>query len=415
MAQQEYNVIQSLFGFTPQNVQRQELEAASDRAMELAKLSARTGGAPASLFYGLEGAERAAVRPIFGPSQQAQQAGTLQSIIQQVQGQGVDISSPDGQIVLAQSLSQNPEFLGIATALRQQAAKTGLEQEFKVSQIAENLSKAAKAGSEKLSEQLTTEYTSLLTEEAAGTLVDPAKQSRLKALKTYFREKAPKGVEVKPSAEESEEQKEVGKGAGANYTKVTITDPQASEVKMRAIRELQVLAGQVDTGTFAEAKAKAQALFKDLGVNIGDPTDAQTLRAAIERGVAQSQLEQKGVQTDRDANRYRQAGVLLSNTPAANQYIIDYQIAIDQRTKEKARFFENFRKENKTSVGAEFAWNESIRDKDIFDSPSLSKYKEAFTMRDIAIKVRNGTASQAEKDQLKALMNKFGIKSVKID
>lgn len=127
MAQQEYNIMQSLFGFTPENVQKQALQTASDRAMALTKLSAGQGGSPVSLFYGLEGAERFGARPIFGPSAEQQKAASMQSIIQQVQAQGIDVSTPDGQIALAQELSRNPEFAGIATALRQQAAKTSLE------------------------------------------------------------------------------------------------------------------------------------------------------------------------------------------------------------------------------------------------------------------------------------------------
>lgn len=410
---EQFNVIQSLFGFTPENVQRQEMQAAEDRAMSLAR-SSGAGRLTPALFYGLQSAERFGAAPVFGQSQQAQQAGNLQAIIQQVQSQGVDLATPEGMAALSQQLQTNPQFTGIGVALGQQARKMALETGLKTSQIAENLAKAGKEEKIKLSEQLTTEYTNLLTEEATGALVDPVKKARLSALKTYFKEKAPKGVEVKPSAEESEEQKSVGKGAGENFTQVTITDPRLSAKRLESIRELQVLAGQVATGPFAEVKAKAQSIAKDLGVDLGDPSDAQALRASIERGVAQSQLEQKGVQTDRDANRYRQASVLLSNTPQANQYIIDFQLAVDARIKEKARFFENYRKEKGSSVGAEGAWQEFIGPKDIFDSPSLSKYKDTFDMRELAFKVRAGTAQQADKDRLKQLMRKYGITQVPV-
>jgi hypothetical protein len=213
---------------------------------------------------------------------------------------------------------------------------------------------------------------------------------------------------------ETEEAKAVGKGAGEQFTKVTITDPEASAKKSLAVRELQILAGQVNTGTFTEIKAKAQAFAKEAGFDLGDPTNVQTLRAAIERGVAQTQVEQKGVQTDRDAIRYRTAGVLLTNTPAANQYIVDYQIALDNRVREKASFFEKFREKNNTSVGAERAWQESIKDKDIFDSPTLSKYKDTFKMNDLAKRVRGGQASQTEKAELATLMKQFGLTAIPV-
>lgn len=269
----------------------------------------------------------------------------------------------------------------------------------------------AAAGREKkpsLAERLVELDTKLAT-----TGLTTAEKNERDALERVVKIQAPKEPPGAQALETAESQK-VGAGAGEQFTKVTIADVANSERKMRAVRELQVLAGQVDTGTLADVKSKAQALFKDLGIDIGNPTDVQTLRAAIERGVADSQLEQKGVQTDRDANRYRTASVLLSNTPAANQYIIDYQIALDQRTREKAAFFEKFRDDKKTSVGAERAWNESIKDKDIFDTPSLAKYKDTFKMNDLGKRVKAGTATDAERAELRGLMQQYGVTQIRI-
>jgi len=240
----------------------------------------------------------------------------------------------------------------------------------------------------------------------------PAEENERTALERVVKIQAPKEPGMPPL--ESEEARYIGRGAGEQFTKVTTLDLDAADKRMGSIRELQVLSGQVDTGAFAEVKAKAQSLAKDLGINLGDPTNAQTLRAAIERGVAQSQLEQKGVQTDRDAARYRTASVLLTNTPAANQYIVDYQMVLTERAREKARFFEDFRTRKGTSVGAEGAWQQSIRDKDIFDTPTLSKYKDTFKMNDLAKRVKGGTASQNEKSELAGLMRQYGLTQVKI-
>lgn len=115
------NIVQSLFGFTPQAVQEQMYQAGENRAMRLAQMS-RSPTAAAE-FYGLRAAERVGAAPIFGPSQQVQRAGNLQSIIQGVQASGVDLSQPEGLIELANAVGQNPEFGGIATSLRQEAAK----------------------------------------------------------------------------------------------------------------------------------------------------------------------------------------------------------------------------------------------------------------------------------------------------
>ena len=106
--------------------------------------------------------------------------------------------------------------------------------------------------------------------------------------------------------------------------------------------------------------------------------------------------------------------MLLTNTPAANQYIVDYQMVLTERAREKARFFEDFRTRKGTSVGAEGAWQQSIRDKDIFDTPTLSKYKDTFKMNDLAKRVKGGTASQNEKSELAGLMRQYGLTQVKI-
>jgi uncharacterized protein YnzC (UPF0291/DUF896 family) len=292
-----------------------------------------------------------------------------------------------------------------ARSILDQERRTSAESASKIfQQTAAGTASIAQAGRERRA-SLAERLVELDTLKATRGL-SPAEENERTALERVVKLQAPKEPPG-PGVLETAESKKVGEGAGDQFTKVTITDVNASEQRMRAVRELQVLASQVDTGAFAEVKAKAQSFFKDLGVNIGDPT-------AIERGVAQSQLEQKGVQTDRDATRYRTAGVLLTNTPEANQYIVDYQAALDQRTRDKARFFQDFRARTKSSVGAEAAWGDFIKDKDIFDSPTLSKYRDLFKMNDLAKRVKATTASETERKELAGLMRQYGLKEVKI-
>jgi hypothetical protein len=125
---EQYNVMQTLFGFTPQNVQQSLDQQANQRAMEIAKMGGQGAGS-AGVYYALSGLERAGTRPLLGVSPQVQQATNMQNIIQQVQAGGVDLSSPDGQIALAQELSKYPEFIGMATALRQQASTSSIERQ----------------------------------------------------------------------------------------------------------------------------------------------------------------------------------------------------------------------------------------------------------------------------------------------
>lgn len=120
------NIVQSLFGFTPEFAQQQMYQTGENRAMQLAQMS-RSPTAAAE-FYGLRSAERFGAAPIFGPSQQVQKASDIQSIIQSVQASGVDMAQPEGLIELANAFNRNPQFAGIAMSLRQEANKMTQEQ-----------------------------------------------------------------------------------------------------------------------------------------------------------------------------------------------------------------------------------------------------------------------------------------------
>lgn len=86
---------------------------------------------------------------LFGqvPAAVAQQ-NKVAAIVQQVQSEGVDVSTPEGQIRLAQEFSKYPEFIGMATALRQQAATAAQESALKQAQTAKALAEAKKASTE---------------------------------------------------------------------------------------------------------------------------------------------------------------------------------------------------------------------------------------------------------------------------
>lgn len=87
--------------------------------------------------------------------QQDRKRQVFQQLVQQLGQQGVDISTADGMVQLAQKLSSVPGFEGEALNLRQKAAQmaqqtqtTGLETQLKQSQIAKNVADAQKASRE---------------------------------------------------------------------------------------------------------------------------------------------------------------------------------------------------------------------------------------------------------------------------
>ena len=134
-----------------------------------------------------------------------------------------------------------------------------------------------------------------------------------------------------------------------------------------------------DTGFLTETKAKAASVLAGLGVADAEKyaTDAQKfLQAATERVLA-AQLDQKGVQTNQDAQRIEQAGARMGNTKAANEFILDVARAQAERAIAHDKFYRDWLRdpENKNSLrGAEDAWLESEGNKSIFESPRLKKY-----------------------------------------
>jgi hypothetical protein len=141
-----------------------------------------------------------------------------------------------------------------------------------------------------------------------------------------------------------------------------------------------------DTGFLTETKAKAASVLAGLGVADAEKyaTDAQKfLQAATERVLA-AQLEQKGVQTNQDAQRIEQAGARMGNTKAANEFILDVARAQSERAIAHDKFYRDWLrdpKNNNSLRGAEDAWLESEGDKSIFESPRLKKYGVLATER----------------------------------
>lgn len=149
-----FDVMQSLFGLTPTAVQ-QTLKAESEkRVSDTLNL---LGGNPFAV--GAAAPLRAGERMLTGTAQIAgqvdprmQAAQQLQGIVQSVQQRGVDMSTPEGLIELANELNKVPDFAGFAIGMRQQAAqmqakarRATLEEGKIISETEENIAQAEKA------------------------------------------------------------------------------------------------------------------------------------------------------------------------------------------------------------------------------------------------------------------------------
>ena len=131
-----------------------------------------------------------------------------------------------------------------------------------------------------------------------------------------------------------------------------------------------------DTGFGTETIAAGAKVLGALGVQKAEDfaTNAQTFLASANAAVLQKQLEQKGPQTEYDAQRITSIGAQLGNTKEANRFVLNVAKAQLQRDIEQRKFYTEWRKTNKTFEGAEDAWYAGAGGKSLFESPALKKY-----------------------------------------
>jgi hypothetical protein len=160
---------------------------------------------------------------------------------------------------------------------------------------------------------------------------------------------------------------DISKAAGLAAKTLPALDTQA-----------KILDQGFSTGFGTEVKKAGASVLAALGVPEAEKfaTDAQTFLAATQQAVLQRQLEQKGPQTEADAQRITQTGAQLGNTVNANRFIIDVAKAQLKRDIEQRNFYNEWRRgPGKNSFdGAEDAWFSGPGGKSLFDRPELKKY-----------------------------------------
>jgi hypothetical protein len=139
---------------------------------------------------------------------------------------------------------------------------------------------------------------------------------------------------------------------------------------------LAILDKGFDTGFGTETIAAGASVLAALGVQNAKEfaTNAQTFLASANAAVLQRQLEQKGPQTESDAQRITATGAQLGNTKEANKFVLNVAKAQLQRDLKQREFYAAWREKNKTFEGAEDAWYAGEGGKSLFDNPVLKKY-----------------------------------------
>jgi len=177
--------------------------------------------------------------------------------------------------------------------------------------------------------------------------------------------------------QEKEEQGARGKMLVAQYSDISKQAGVAARTLPALESSLNILDKGFDTGFGTQTIATGARILGALGVKDAESyaTNAQSFLGAASQAVLTRQLEQKGPQTESDAARITQTGAQLGNTKEANRFLVSVAQAQFKRDLAQRDFYDKWWKQNKTYDGAEDAWFSGEGGKSLFDSPLLSKYK----------------------------------------
>lgn len=209
--------------------------------------------------------------------------------------------------------------------------------------------------------------------------------------------------------QERAEQTERGKFLVDDY-KVINTAARVAARTLPAIEtNMSLIDKGFETGFTTETKKGAASVLAALGVKDANDfaTNAQVFQAKANEAVLQRQLEQKGPQTEADAQRITQTGAQLGNTTDANKFILNVAKAQLKRDVEQRNFYDKWFTENKTYDGAENAWYNGEGGRSLFDRPELKKYNISQNKPNTGSQKINSGLSPAEQAELDSLRTRF--------
>jgi hypothetical protein len=176
--------------------------------------------------------------------------------------------------------------------------------------------------------------------------------------------------------QEKAEQGERGKMLVGEYSDISKAAKLAAKILPSIDANLSILDKGFSTGFGTETVAAGAKVLAALGVADADKfaTNAQVFQAKATEAVLQKQLEQKGPQTESDAQRIDQIGAQLGKTTAGNRFVLTTAKEQLKRDMEQRNFYDKWWQKNKTYDGAEDAWFSGEGGKSLFDRPALKAY-----------------------------------------
>jgi hypothetical protein len=191
---------------------------------------------------------------------------------------------------------------------------------------------------------------------------------------SQFAPRAITNVNVPP--QEKAERAERGKLLVTEYSDISKAARLAAKTLPSIDANLSILNKGFSTGFGTETIAAGASVLSALGVPNAEKfaTNAQVFQAKATEAVLQKQLEQKGPQTESDAQRIDKIGAQLGKTTAGNKFVLTTAKEQLKRDMEQRNFYDAWWKTNKTYDGAEDAWYSGEGGKSLFDRPALKEY-----------------------------------------
>ena len=404
------NMVAGLFGLTPEMYGEQQRRSALQEGITLAQLNPSARGT-AMIYGGAKGLGNA-IGGLMGVEDPQMK---IISARQQILGR-LDQTNPtsmlDGAKMLAQMGDQQGAFAladyarkaqsEIAQAQQRLAAgqaslAAASRERFQADPEKVRLAKAVAAtrGSEGSPEYITAYNESLEKQMTPTEKLEPKPtiqrlQEYAKSLPVGSPERAevqaaikaegsPKGtsLEVKMPPQEKAEKGARGELLVKQYAAVSDQAKVASRTLPALESNLSILDKGFDTGFGTEVKVAGAKVLAALGVPEAErlATDGQTFLANANAAVLQRQLEQKGPQTESDAQRITATGAQFGNTKEANRFLINVAKAQLKRDIDQRNFYDKWWKANSTYDGAEDAWFSGEGGRSLFDRPELKSYR----------------------------------------
>lgn len=148
-------------------------------------------------------------------------------------------------------------------------------------------------------------------------------------------------------------------GKAAQSTLNNITFAKSLDVRTGALEPLKASTGAILAGFGVDPKSVGLYDINDIG-------KMQAFQATMNNLILNAAGNMKGTLSDKDVAFLKQTVPALGNTPEGNRLMLDFSERVAQRQIERGQFLRSYVDKTGSVKGAGKAWDEYIKDKDLF-------------------------------------------------